>query len=161
MANLSDDTEVRQPKLLSYCSALYERFVAESAIEVVEDVELIVWRGKVTITAKDVGIPDGTYKRVMDQLTRMKCVEQVERGFRGSAPTSVILHRPPTVEVWQDESRGRVLTRGETPAILSRRLDDLERRLEGIDIKRALAELQKEIDDVRSLARNLNSTQNE
>lgn len=149
---MAELAEVRQPKLLTYCAALYERFLLESEHETVEGTEMLVWRGKLVTTATDVGIPPGTYKRVMDQLKRMSCVEQITIP---NQVTAVILHRPPTPEVWQDEIQGRDLTRGETPAILSRRIEDMERRLEGIDIKQALVELQQEVDDCKTKIKQL------
>jgi hypothetical protein len=148
MTNPSVKDDVRQPKLQSYCALLYESMVLESTKELVDGAELSVWRGYVTHKAKDVGIPDGVYKRVMDQLHRLKCVEQVERGYRGPRPTTVILLRPPLTEVWQDEIRARPLTSRERAAILDDRIKALEEKLKGVDIVQALAELQQQIDNI-------------
>jgi len=148
-------TETKQPKLLSYCSILYARFLSESITESVEGLEVRVWRGKLTKTATAVGIPDGVYKRVVDQLITLKCIDQLQQGRRGSNPTTIILLRPPTADVWDDEIRARDLTRSLTPAILSRRLDDLERQLKGVDIVKALGELQKQIDELNKSVKKL------
>jgi hypothetical protein len=152
MASVGDTVtdEIKQPKLLGYCTALYDRFLTEHTVEEVDGEELQVWRGKITVTARNVGIPDGVYKRVMDQLHNLYCIEQIERGYRGNYPTTVVLLRPPTAEVWEDEVADRGLTRRDGAAILSRRLSDLERRLGTLDIVKALGELQQQIDDLKS-----------
>lgn len=142
-------------KLHSYCAALYDRFYEESEVDT--ETKLRLWRGHVTKTAKDVGLPNGTYRRVLDALTELKCIEQIERGFRGNAFSVIVLHRAPTPEVWDQQIRGRnPLTRPESSAILSRRLEDLERRLNGIDLKKALVDLQQQIsklqDDVNKFS---------
>ena len=137
-----------QPKLRSYCAALYDHFLAESSVD--EETGYAIWRGHITKAARTVGIPEGTYKRVTDALHDLHCIEQIERGFRGNARSVVILHRAPTDEVWDASESGRKpLTRPEAPAILSRRVDELERRLEGLDIKQALVDLQQQITKLR------------
>lgn len=145
MPNSSQETTVRQPKLQSYCALLYSHMLDNSTVEE----GFTVWQGKITKTTEQLGIPTGTYKRIMDQLRAMKCIEQVERGFRSTAGTTVILLRPPTDEVWQDESVGKGLTDDLRPAILLKRIEALEGRLGQIDWIRALSELQQEIDNIK------------
>ena len=147
MSNPSKDTELRQPKMQQYCAALYDYFEATATIEDVEGTELQVWQGQLTQATKQVGIPDGVYKRVMDQLKTLECIEQVAQGRR-SMPTIILLLRAPTLDIWK-EIRSEGLTRRDEAAILRRRLDDLERRLPaGLDIVKAFSELQKQLDDL-------------
>ena len=142
-----------QPKLRSYCAALYERFLDESSKD--DETGYTVWRGHFTKTARAIGIPDGTYRRVMDALHELGCIEQVERGFRGNNSSAIILHGAPTQEVWDRVGSGRKpLTRPDAPAILSRRVEDIERRLEGLDIKQALVDLQQQIRSLRDDIKN-------
>ncbi len=148
MPNPSAVTEVRQPKLKSYCNAFYALMYDDSFIPE-NDPNLRLWRGHITKATDALGIPKGTYKRIMDQLTALHCIELVERGFRGSSLSTVILLRPPTDEVWQDERLAAPdLTRGEAPAILSARIKEIERRLPKIDLVKALGELQQQIGDL-------------
>lgn len=142
-------SEVRQPKLQTYCALLYERFLTEHTVEVVDEIECKIWRGKLVATALDIGIPDGVYKRVTNQLENLNCIEQLERGVRG-APSVYVLLRPPTADVWQDEIRGKGLTGRYAPAILDRRISDIERRLpNNFDVVKALGELQQQIDELK------------
>jgi hypothetical protein len=133
--------------LQSYCAALYSLFEDNAIYEEVDDSRLLVWRGRLTHATKEVSIPDGVYKRVMNQLRALGCIEQVEQG-RGSLPTVIILFNPPTMDVWQDEIISRQgLTHRDESAILRARLDDMDKRLGGLDIVQALVEIQKQHDD--------------
>jgi|SRR5215472_11001558 len=149
-------TVTEQPKLQSYCNLVYAHMYDNSKLEAHEGLELRVWRGKLIKTILSLGVPDGTYKRVMDQLIALGCIEQVERGYRGKFPTTIVLIRPPTADVWEDSASGG-LTRGVTPAILSARIDDLARRLGTINIPQALGELQAQIDDCKKSLQELHN----
>lgn len=157
MTNPSNDTELRQPKMQYYCAALYSHFESTATVEDVEGTQLQVWRGQLSYATKKVGIPDGVYKRVMDQLKTLECIEQVAQGRR-SMPTVIVLLRPPTLDIWQ-EIRSEGLTRRDEAAILRRRLDDLERRLPAeLDIVKAFSELQQQLDDLSTRFDNSTTT---
>lgn len=146
-----------QPKLRSYCAAFYERMVEESN----EEDGLVVWRGYITKTIRGLGIPDGTYKRITDKLQELGSVEQVERGFRGNKPSVMILNYPPTDEVWDRGESGRQgLTGPPSAAILARRVNDLERRLEGLNIKEALVDMQQQIRKLQTAIQGLSDNNN-
>ena len=160
---MTQSPEVKQPKLQGYCAALYDRFFVESTIEILPGTsdEIRVWRGGLVATALDVGIPDGVYKRVTNQLENLYCIEQLERGVRG-APTTMLLLRAPTLDVWQDAENisARGLTSRAAPAILSRRVEDMERRTGKLDIPLALKELQDQIDELKFAVRDLQQKTN-
>ena len=149
-----------QPKLQTYCSLVYAYMYDHSKIEEHEGLELRIWRGKLVKTVLSLGVPDGTYKRVMDQLATLGCIEQMERGYRGNFPTTIVLIKPPTADIWENSASGG-LTRGTSPGILEARIDDLARRLGTINIPQALGELQVQIDDCKKILQELQQKHNE
>jgi hypothetical protein len=125
---------------------MYDRFMSQATYD--PETKVTIWRGKLIQTADDLGLPAGTYKRVMDALTDLQCVEMLERGMRGQL-TSLILHAAPTDELWTQAPAHKDLTRPESSAILSRRVQELERRLEGFDVKQGYVELQRQVSSLQ------------
>jgi len=112
-----------------------------------------LWSGHITKVATQIGLPAGTYRRTIDHLSYLNCIKQAERGYRGSQLTTFLLLRPPTTEVWEDAEilRNRDLTRQDGSAMLTLRVKSLEDRLEGVNVKQALVELQMQVDDLKKI----------
>jgi len=149
-----------ESKLYKYCTGLYDQFEKESVL----DNELgKIWTGKLVRTAEDViGVPKGVYKRVVDRLHDLGCIEQLERGYRGNSSTVILLKYPPTPEVWARGISVKPLTRGFDSATIRQTVRDIQESLGGINVKTALAELQAQINDLKrevsELAKNSQQT---
>lgn len=146
MTNLPVDVSAKkQPKIVSYGSALYAKMLEDSS----EKNGIPIWQGKLIQTCTSLGIPEGYYKKVVDALRTMECVEVITRGRRGSTLTSIALRHPPTQELYATTivKKGRD---GLTPTLsldsLAGRLEDLSRQIGGLDIPAALKETLDKVD---------------
>lgn len=123
-------------KLRQHCSLLYSRFESEA----VEG----VWSGKLIDTITDLGIPRGSYTRVLTTLKNGGCIEQSERGFRGSSLTVFILHHPPVEEIFA-ESEVEDLTRRPNLDTLASDIQAIKKNIGGINIVEAFAEVERRL----------------
>lgn len=147
------DTELRQPKIVTYAMALYDLMSTE-ANEVTDGqvgadakVEgVLIWQGKLIATCTRVGIPQGYYKKVVDVLRKIGSIEIVTRGRRGNTPTTILLRYPPTMELYKDaivKSGWDGLTATPSFDTLVAEVRDIQTRLGGID----WLEIIKNLDD--------------
>lgn len=130
---------VTDATLLRYCCTLYDLLETTAS-----EAELgNVWEGKITEVFKDTGISNSHYGKVMDVFYRCGAAEQLRRGARG-APTQILLKARP-----DEEMIASVFTPGltsDTPhAMLMRRIEVLERRLQGIDLVKLLDNFEKRL----------------
>ena len=131
-------------KLFTQCAALYEQLLEESTTLEGED----VWSGRIMDTVKMVGIPLGGYKRVIDRLIEMHCIDQVSRGARGEGNlTTFVLRYPPTEEVWDAfvNSSRPGLTGSPSLATVSAQVKEIQQNIGGMDIREAFKELENRI----------------
>lgn len=131
------ETTPEPTKFQTYCTMLYAHMDSEA---VDEDGDRI-WRGRITAIARNLGIPTGTYGKVIKQLRMMGCIEQVVRGSRGIALSVFVLHYPPTAERFQDFGAGN-LTGGPNLDRLAADVENLKRQIGGLNIVSALAEFE-------------------
>ena len=134
-----------QSKIQGYCNALYERMDSEATIE--EGVR--VWKGRLIATCKDLGIPEGSYAKVAAQLRALGCIEQVSRGYRGSAFSMFVLHFPPTDERWLNLNNS-ALTNAPSLDRLAAAVEDMRRQIGGINLISALENLDERLGKVET-----------
>lgn len=140
-------------KMQSYCSLLYERMDSEATVEENER----VWRGKIISTCAELGIPEGTYAKVVGQLRKMGCIEQVMRGYRGNAPSVYTLQYPPTPEVWRQAVTGTIpLTDGPTFDRVAALVEDLRKQMGGVNLVSALANIEERLTKLETAIRSNN-----
>lgn len=127
-----------------------------------------VWKGRLVATAKSLGIPEGSYSKVVTRLRSMGCIEQVTRGYRGTALSTYILLFPPTPELWRaTEARGDEgrLTAAPTSDRVARAVEDLQKQLGGINVVSALANLETRLHNlerqVSQIATDVSPTQHQ
>ena len=144
--------ESSTPKLTrnaAYVNALYDLMDRKSTDEKIGEMEVRVWRGSITKACKEVGVPDGVYRRVVETAENLGIIEILQQGNKGQ-PTVAILHYPPTEEVWLraggQKVLGEPLTQRETLATLSQKQRDISESLGGLNVAKALAEQQQQID---------------
>lgn len=137
-----------QPKLAAHCASLYSRL--EQAALTDKTTGDLIWRGKIIDAALSIGIPIGSYARVVNALRTLGCIDQIERGFR-NRPSVYHLVYPPTPEVWAVHAPERTedLTSAPSLDILAGQLEDVRQQLEtqlgGLNIVEALRELERRI----------------
>lgn len=90
------------------------------------------------------GISRGYYSILYNALEDMGCIEHVRRGTQGK-PSEMILYHPPTKEQYDPKRARQSLTSRSPHANLAQRVEIIERRLDGIDIKEAIVALDQRI----------------
>ena len=133
-------TPTKQPKIIGYMGALYEAFRQNASELPVDsarpDEKFLVWQGRLIETCTSVGIPQGYYKRVIDTLRSLGCIEMLVRGTRGSTQTTLALRHPPTLEAYEDaivKSGWQGLTEAVSLDTLAADVRNLQQRIGGID----------------------------
>lgn len=127
-------------------SLLYGKLLDHSNKESINGEELIVFRGSMMAVADQLGMSRTNYAKAIRLLKANECLQVVEKGTRGYESV-VVLHRPPTAEDAID--RG-TLTNPNQPARLSRRTDAVERLLGGVDVVRALSDIEQRLTAIES-----------
>lgn len=141
MAPVSKDT------LLRYCVTIYEALEANS--KVVEGVRQ--WEGRYTDLFTGLGISNAHYSRVSSTLQEIGAIEILRRGARGTT-TLIALHRKPDVS----DLTGGVgtdapsLTRPSALDTLTQRVSQLERRLDGIDLKAYITSTERRFQELET-----------
>lgn len=137
---------VTKDTLLRYCQSVYDA-LAENA-KPTPDYDLL-WSGKIIELYAGLGISNAHYGRIMDTLYEIGSVEQVRRGARG-VTTLIALHERPANLDGVRGFGGSDLTKPSASDILSQRVEVLERRLAGIDLKVALKDIHDRLSEVES-----------
>lgn len=162
----------KQPKIIGYMSALYG-LMSESATELTSEDggTTLVWQGRLIETCVSIGIPEGYYKRVVDTLRTMGCVELLARGKRGASLTAIALRHPPTSELYEDaivKSGWKDLTASPSLDTLAAGIRDLRANIGGIHIPSALklyddrvTKLETAVEALQQQIDKLNSNTNE
>lgn len=140
---MADKADTRkQPKIVTYMGALYEK-MSNEANEIGEE-PVLIWQGKLIETCLSVGIPQGYYKKVVDTLRAMGCVEMITRGRRGNTPTTIALRFPPTLELYDEaivKSGWDALTDAPSFDTVVAQLKDVKEQVGGFHIPSVLAEI--------------------
>lgn len=122
-----------EKRMFGYLLQLYEAMVKEATPK-----NKKVYEGKVVTTFQNLNISMAHYTPLFNALKELGCIELIDRGARGR-PTRYRLHHPPVEDAYENLYAGG-LTDGSKPATvpvaeLEQRISNLERRLEGLDIK--------------------------
>lgn len=115
-----------------------------------------VYEGFVTkLLTIELSIPVPYYGKVLRLLAAMGCIEQLQRGG-GTSPSRWKLHKKPVIEDFNkvvETSPGAALSssRQQIDGAIDNRVRVLEQRLEGVDVKQALFDLQKQINELKGI----------
>lgn len=129
---------MEQTKTQAYANALYEHFDSNSEQKVIQGEKVTIWTGSLTKACAELKIPRGTERRAMRPLEAMDCLRILQRGV-GQHPTILVLHHPPTEELWAGVS-DRGLTGTLSHDRLVREVRELQARLGGANVGQALAD---------------------
>jgi hypothetical protein len=108
-----------------------------------------VYVGSITKLFDELRLPQAYYSRITQQLKKLGYAEQIERGAPGRPSVWKLWHRPDP-DTWKllYVRRGEGLTPPpgrDTLTSVSNRVEALEKRLGGLNVVTAIAELSKEI----------------
>jgi hypothetical protein len=127
---------------------LYKLLEADSQKEVIDGIEIKVFRGPLVQTFKSLGVSQVYYSKSIAGLTSLGCITLLRRGAR-SSPSIVALHHPPHELDWlADRGSGKGLTTSPEGAKLRQEIQDIKRQLGGIDIRAALAEFERRLGEL-------------
>jgi hypothetical protein len=121
----------------SFYNALYERTTVET---LGNGVEARVFRGRVSVIFRSLGISQTFYGRVKAGLVESGCISFARVGSRGQDSEIVCHHKPEETEFMRRSNRP--LTRSLENAILTQRLNGIESQLGGMNVVEALAEFE-------------------
>lgn len=99
---------------------------------------------------RELGISQTYYSPIWGALEQAGCIEVVEKGTHGR-PSRMILYRPPSEDTFSVE----VLTQPREPDILRQRVENIERRLDGVDLKGSIVSLKRQLDELSVRMREL------
>ncbi len=123
-----------------YCEKIYSA-MEETAVDG-------FWTGKTTYLFKSLEIPTASYAPVMRRLRQHGCVEQIQRGSRDLPSIFRLVQDPRTMG---ENFSGSLLTLSTPDAkLLEQRIEALEKRLGGLNVIKAIAELKQEIEALKN-----------
>jgi hypothetical protein len=133
---------VSSDTLFRYCDTVYAALLKES----VEVEGRKQWEGRFVELFSSLGISNSHYSRINTTLQELGCIELIRRGARGVL-TMIVLHQPPTSEMFEGTVGATTggLTQPTATDKLSQRLAQLERRIEGVDIKAYIVKTEKRL----------------
>lgn len=126
-----------------YSDALYKAFDELAEQTQVDGISVRVFRGSITERWSSIGASQSFYTPVMHTLKELGCITLISSGRR-SHPSIVALHHPPDEVEFLLTHTGD-LTGSPEAAKLRKRLENLERRVGGVNIAEVLLELEKRV----------------
>ena len=123
---------ITEETLLRYCQQIYDNLLEEA--EPSEDHNFPVWSGGIVSFFSGQGISNAHYGTVLNALYESGSVVQLRRGARSTPTLLGIVRRPDSVAVPSPR-----LTKGGASDRLTDRVSELERRLQGVDVKKFIA----------------------
>ena len=139
-----------QTKLQAQGNALFKKILDESLVQILpgsESKEVCIWKGKITQTCLELGIPYGSYRKVYLALQTIGAIQELARGVRAS-PTLIAVLKEPTDDVWEDYAENvprPALTKSVQAAKLAAEVKNFLDSVGGIDIAEALKNHEKRI----------------
>ena len=128
---------VSNEAMIRYCNAVYDLLESEAKDG--------VWEGGIMAKFSTLGISNAHYGKVMGTLYDIGSLEQVRRGAR-SNPTVIRLHRKPDADrIAAALSLTSRLTSDSPYATLTQRVDNLEGRLQGIDLAKYISTTERRL----------------
>jgi len=126
-----------------YTLEFYRLLESNAEREIFDGVELTVYRGALTKLFKGLGVSQSYYSRVTVALKSLGCITLLKRGARGVDSIVAVHHPPDEMEFLIHHSTP--LTHSPQAAKVTDRLADLEKRLGGLDVVEAIANLDRRV----------------
>lgn len=97
---MTENTGSAPIALFGHMKTVYDEMVAQANIVHSEDVDMLIYEGKLTELVTDhCGLPVPQYTRVTQALKGMSCAKQLRRGG-GNSPSQWLLIEEPTIEAF-------------------------------------------------------------
>lgn len=129
------------PTMYRHANTVYFSMSEQSTEKEIKGVTVQVWRGSITDLFRGTGISWSFYQGVMDGLERCGSIARTKRGNAG-VPSEFVLHHPPDLGDWP-VTEG--LTKHVDDDMLKAQVEDLAKRLGGIDIVEAFTDLESRL----------------
>lgn len=131
-----------------HCQTVYSLLAKQAKSEQFADELQLVFRGSYTKVFSESGISNSYYRIVKRIMTELGSITEVRRGSR-NVESIILLHGPPKVE-----DADIIALKDLTPAqkgatLLEQRVKDIEANIGGLDIKKALADIQRQINTLK------------
>jgi hypothetical protein len=120
-----------------YSVLLYDLLAKETKLEIIQDVEVPIFRGSLTKLWEQTGGSNAYYSKVMRNLTDLGCISVLQRGAGRMESVVAIIRRPDGEEI---SPAG--LTRRPRPDTLVADVENIKRNLGGIDIVEAFKDVE-------------------
>jgi hypothetical protein len=116
----------------------------------------IIYRGYITHLFRDCNVPVPNFGEVLSLLKRMQCITQLKRGGGGAMSEWLLSGTIPTLEAFSKvygELAAQSSVRISKVGMLEQQMDDVRQNIGGVNIPRALADLQSQINTLREEVR--------
>jgi hypothetical protein len=137
--------EKASPALLRHAENFYQALEDASVVEEVEGNDLRIFRGSTIKIFRALGISQSYYSRVIKGLGENGCITQLQRGAR-TQPSVLVLHNSPNAQEFAKPLGGKRVD----AVLLAQRLDNIQANIGGLDIAKALVELQNQINALKA-----------
>lgn len=116
-----------------------------SSIEVIDGIELRVFKGSTTKIFRQLGISNSYYSKIIPALRDLQCVTQLKRGARG-VDSLLALHHPPKEMEFLTRAR-QPLTADPQSARLAQQIEAIHKALGGgeFDVVAAIENLDQRL----------------
>ena len=136
---------VSNETLLRYCQQVYDVIAKNTNKRKVNGKFVQLWEGKIVETYAGSGVSNAFYGKVMNTLYEIGCLQMLRRGARGSLTQIIVLRRPEPFDLERVHGLARDLTPPTEYATLALRVDQMERRFDGIDVAKMFSILEQRV----------------
>jgi hypothetical protein len=106
-ANTNDIEEAPLPAIFGHCEKVYDLMRQQAQAVEREGVRIVVWEGFLTqLIGVQLNLPTPYYTSVKNNLVRMECVRQLQRGG-GNSPSQWELVKRPTPTLFREKAPKR------------------------------------------------------
>jgi hypothetical protein len=99
--------ELPLPAIFGHCEKVYDLMRSQAEPVEVEGTRIIVWQGFLThLIGEQLNMPTPYYTSIRNNLVRMGCVKQLQRGG-GNSPSQWEMVRKPTPELFREKAPKR------------------------------------------------------
>ena len=138
---MPNSTDIRIPKVFEHLTNLYHALRQDAVKE--DGQRVSIFTGSVVAVYKTIGASMGQYTLLFNILYEMGSIEMLQKG-RAGQPSIIALHFPPTLELFE-QTYEKALTAPTAAGMLDQRIGNLERRLDGVDVKQGFADFERRL----------------
>lgn len=132
-----------------YTLEFYRMLEKTATTEVIDGIELTVFRGYLTKTFYGMAISQSYYSKVTGALKELGCITILKRGARGVDSLIALNHAPDEMEFMVRTSQpSKDLTSSPEGAKLIQQVTDLQKRMGGLNIVEAFDYFERELKDL-------------